>query len=75
MPGPGKSFETFQADLATRKGFATDQVKGQADAANAGAPGLGRGGPAPGMFHPGGAPRAMPAAVHAAPARACAKHC
>jgi hypothetical protein len=34
MPGPGKSFDVFQADNASCKGFATDQVKGQADAAN-----------------------------------------
>ena len=34
MPGPGKSFETFQADQALCKGYAGDQVKGQAEAAN-----------------------------------------
>lgn len=34
MPGPGKTFDTFQADNASCKGYASDQVKGQADAAN-----------------------------------------
>ncbi len=34
MPGPGKTFDAFQADNTTCKGFAADQVKGQADAAN-----------------------------------------
>jgi len=34
MPGPGKSFDVFQADNASCKAFATEQVKGQADAAN-----------------------------------------
>jgi hypothetical protein len=34
MPGPGKSFDAFQTDNTLCKGFATDQVKGQADAAN-----------------------------------------
>ena len=34
MPGPGKTFEAFQADLATCKYFAAGQVQGQADAAN-----------------------------------------
>ena len=34
MPGPGKSFDTFQNDQAICKGFAAEQVKGQADAAN-----------------------------------------
>jgi uncharacterized protein YcfJ len=34
MPGPGKSFDTFQSDNNVCKGFAADQVKGQADAAN-----------------------------------------
>ena len=34
MPGPGKSFDAFQADQATCKVYAGDQVKGQADAAN-----------------------------------------
>ena len=34
MPGPGKTFSAFQDDNAVCKGFAGDQVKGQADAAN-----------------------------------------
>jgi hypothetical protein len=34
MPGPGKTFDAFQADNTNCKGFAADQVKGQADAAN-----------------------------------------
>jgi hypothetical protein len=34
MPGPGKTFDVFQADNASCKTFAADQVKGQADAAN-----------------------------------------
>ena len=34
MPGPGKSFDAFQTDNTTCKGFATDQVRGQADASN-----------------------------------------
>jgi hypothetical protein len=34
MPGPGKSFDAFQVDNSSCKGFAADQVKGQADAAN-----------------------------------------
>jgi hypothetical protein len=34
MPGPGKTFDAFQADNATCKGFAQQQVQGQADAAN-----------------------------------------
>lgn len=34
MPGPGKTFDVFQADNTSCKGFASDQVKGQADAAN-----------------------------------------
>ena len=34
MPGPGKTFDAFQADNATCKGFATQQVQGQADASN-----------------------------------------
>jgi hypothetical protein len=34
MPGPGKSFETFQGDQGACKVYAADQVKGQADAAN-----------------------------------------
>lgn len=34
MPGPGKSFEAFRADQANCKGFAADQVRGQADNAN-----------------------------------------
>ncbi len=34
MPGPGKTFDAFQSDNYSCKGFAADQVKGQADAAN-----------------------------------------
>jgi hypothetical protein len=34
MPGPGKTFDMFQADNATCKGFAQQQVQGQADASN-----------------------------------------
>ena len=34
MPGPGKTFDVFQSDNATCKGFAQQQVQGQADAAN-----------------------------------------
>jgi uncharacterized protein YcfJ len=34
MPGPGKTFDTFQSDNASCKGFAASQVEGQADAAN-----------------------------------------
>lgn len=34
MPGHGKSFDAFQSDQANCKGFAANQVKGQADAAN-----------------------------------------
>jgi len=34
MPGPGKTFDVFQADNATCKGFAQQQVQGQADASN-----------------------------------------
>jgi hypothetical protein len=34
MPGQGKSFDTFQADQANCKGYAADQVRGQADASN-----------------------------------------
>jgi uncharacterized protein YcfJ len=34
MPGPGKSFDTFQSDQAFCKNYAAGQVKGQADAAN-----------------------------------------
>lgn len=34
MPGPGKSFETFRADQEMCKGYAADQVRGQADHAN-----------------------------------------
>lgn len=41
MPGPGKTFESFQADNASCKTFAGDQVKGQADAANQRAAGAG----------------------------------
>ena len=39
MPGRGKAFDTFQSDQAGCKNFAADQVKGQADAANARAAG------------------------------------
>jgi hypothetical protein len=41
MPGRGKSFATFQSDNATCKGFAAEQVKGQAEAANQRAVGTG----------------------------------
>jgi hypothetical protein len=34
MPGPGKTFAVFAADNEACKTFATNQVKGQADAAN-----------------------------------------
>ena len=34
MPGPGKSIESFQGDNAACKAYASDEVKGQADAAN-----------------------------------------
>jgi hypothetical protein len=34
MPGPGKGFDTFQSDQAVCKGYAADQVRGQADEAN-----------------------------------------
>jgi uncharacterized protein YcfJ len=34
MPGPGKSFDTFQADQAACKMYAENQVSGQAEAAN-----------------------------------------
>ena len=34
MPGPGKSFETFQADQSACKVYAADSVQGQAQAAN-----------------------------------------
>lgn len=34
MPGPGKSFEAFQADQSGCKSYAADQVKGQAEASN-----------------------------------------
>jgi hypothetical protein len=34
MPGPGKSFPVFQADNDACKGFAAQQVQGQAEAAN-----------------------------------------
>jgi len=34
MPGPGKTFDVFQSDLLTCKGFAAQQVQGQADAVN-----------------------------------------
>ncbi len=34
MPGPGKTFEAFQLDLASCRGFASQQVAGQADVAN-----------------------------------------
>jgi Putative peptidoglycan binding domain len=34
MPGPGKTLDAFQADNGACKMFASDQVKGQADAAN-----------------------------------------
>jgi hypothetical protein len=41
MPGPGKSFDMFQSDNASCKGFAAGQVQGQADAANQQAVGAG----------------------------------
>jgi len=34
MPGPGKSFEAFQADQSDCKGYAAGQVQGQAEASN-----------------------------------------
>jgi hypothetical protein len=34
MPGPGKTFDAFQADNGSCKAFAAEQVRGQADAAN-----------------------------------------
>jgi hypothetical protein len=34
MPGRGKAFDTFQSDQAGCKGYAANQVKGQADSAN-----------------------------------------
>ena len=34
MPGPGKTFDAFQADNNTCKAFAADQVRGQAEASN-----------------------------------------
>ncbi len=34
MPGPNKTFETFQMDQRDCKAYAADQVKGQAEAAN-----------------------------------------
>jgi hypothetical protein len=34
MPGRGKTFDAFQADNFSCKGFAANEVKGQADAAN-----------------------------------------
>ena len=34
MPGPGKTFDAFQSDNSSCKAFATDQVRGQADASN-----------------------------------------
>ena len=34
MPGPGKSFDTFQTDQMICKGYAEQQVRGQADAYN-----------------------------------------
>jgi hypothetical protein len=34
MPGPGKTLDAFQADNGACKAFASDAVKGQADAAN-----------------------------------------
>jgi hypothetical protein len=34
MPGPGRSFEAFQADQSNCKVYAADQVKGQAENAN-----------------------------------------
>lgn len=41
MPGPGKSFDTFQADQASCKVYAENQVRGQAEAANQRAVGAG----------------------------------
>jgi hypothetical protein len=41
MPGPGKTFDAFQADQANCKGYAASQVQGQADAANQQAVGTG----------------------------------
>jgi hypothetical protein len=41
MPGPGKSFDVFQADQASCKTYAAGQVQGQADAANQQAVGAG----------------------------------
>jgi hypothetical protein len=34
MPGPGKTFDAFNADQITCKGYAANAVQGQADAAN-----------------------------------------
>jgi hypothetical protein len=34
MPGPGKTFDAFQSDNSSCKGFAADEVRGQADASN-----------------------------------------
>jgi hypothetical protein len=34
MPGPGKTFESFQADKVFCKAFASEQVQGQADTSN-----------------------------------------
>jgi hypothetical protein len=34
MPGPGKTFDAFQADNGSCKAFAAEQVRGQADVAN-----------------------------------------
>jgi len=41
MPGPGKTFDVFQADQGTCKGYAQNAVQGQADAANQQAVGAG----------------------------------
>lgn len=41
MPGPGKSFDQFQADNASCKNYAAGQVQGQAEAANQQAVGAG----------------------------------
>ncbi len=41
MPGPGKSFDAFEADQANCKGYAASQVQGQAEAANQQAVGAG----------------------------------
>jgi hypothetical protein len=41
MPGPGKTFDTFQADNATCKGFAQQQLQRQVDASNQRAVGAG----------------------------------